>query len=310
MDDYFYPYPIAGVAFPDSVSYEKYGKEHFPLKNDWRRANVDRTIESLYYTIKSIKPWVVFGISPFGVWRNQADDPRGSDSRAGISNYDHLYADILKWLENDWIDYVAPQIYWETSHPAANFVKLAQWWNDHNFGKPVCIGHGTYKIGSDRPDWKNPTQMPEQFRIGRHHPNVKGNISFSYKHFKRDLLGFQDSLAYDLFNTPALPLSYQEKSEILPQNPITRIKARGRRVKWKTNKQLAAEPLRYVIYCYFPNQQPDYDNPAFIADITGLNKYQFPRSNSRKKVVAYVRVSVLDKNRQESLPSAPVRVKY
>lgn len=310
MDDYFYPYPIAGIEFPDSLSYNKYGKANFPdNKDDWRRENVNQTIESLYQTIKTEKPWVAFGISPFGVWRNQADDPRGSDSRAGATNYDHLYADILKWMENGWMDYVAPQIYWETSHPAANFVKLAQWWNDNNYETPVFIGHGTYKIGSDKPDWQSPQQMPQQFRIGRSLPNINGNISFSYKHFKRDLLGFQDSLANHLFNTVALPPAYELKPQTTPDNPIIKIKATGRRVKWKLEKSSQKENYRYVIYSYAPNQQPDYNDPSLIVDITGLRKYKFIKRKNGKRTVNYIRVSTIDKNRRESRPSAPVRVK-
>lgn len=311
MDDYFYPYPIAGVEFPDSLSFESYGKTKFPdNKDDWRRDNVSQTIQSLHHTIKSEKPWVAFGISPFGVWRNQSDDPRGSDSRAGITNYDHLYADILKWMENGWMDYVAPQIYWETSHPTANFVKLAQWWNDNNYDTPVFIGHGTYKIGSDKPDWQAPQQMPQQFRIGREQPHVKGNISFSYKHFKRDLLGLQDSLKWDLFNTLALPPAYEKESALTPENPIVKINASGRRLKWKLDKSVLDDDYRYVIYLYAPNQQPDYDNPALIADIIGETKYKFPKPSGRTRKIGYVRISVMDKNRIESLPGAPVRVKY
>lgn len=310
MDDYFYPYPIAGIEFPDSLSYKKYGKPNFPnAKDDWRRENVNQTIESLHQTIKTEKPWIAFGISPFGVWRNQADDLRGSDSQAGATNYDHLYADILKWMENGWMDYVAPQIYWEISHPAANFVKLAQWWNDNNYETPVFIGHGTYKIGSDKPDWQSPQQMPQQFRIGRELPNVKGNISFSYKHFKRDLFGLQDSLKTNLFNTVAIPPYYERKPETAPDNPITKIRANGRRVKWKLNKSSQNEDYRYVIYLYHPNQQPDYNDPSLIVDMTGLSKYKFPKREKGKRTIAYIRVSTIDKTRRESQPSAPVRVK-
>jgi len=310
MDDYFYPYPIAGVEFPDSLSYEKYGKINFPEnKNDWRRDNVTQTIESLHQTIKSEKPWIAFGISPFCVWRNQVDDTRASDSRAGATNYDHLYADILKWMENGWMDYVAPQIYWETSHPAANFVKLTQWWNDNNYETPVFIGHGTYKIGSAKPDWQSPQQMPQQFRLGRAQPNIKGSISFSYKHFKRNLLGFQDSLKTDLFNTIALTPAYHSSQNSNPENPIIKLKVTGRRLKWKLNKYSKVDDYRYIIYTYSPNQQPDYNDPSLIIDITGLTKYKFPKQKKGIRSVGYVRISVVDKNRMESLPSAPIRVK-
>ena len=105
MDDYFYPYRILGKEFPDQESFEKYGNGMD--KEDWRRSNVDSIIETVSRVIKEEKPYCKFGISPFGVWRNQSKDPEGSATKAGQTNYDDLYADILLWLKNGWIDYVA-----------------------------------------------------------------------------------------------------------------------------------------------------------------------------------------------------------
>ena len=123
FDDYFYPYKVTDkdaegktyvVDFPDSVSWKKYGEPFFKNKDDWRRNNVDQLIKRLSKTITTLKPWVKFGISPFGVWRNASSDPvRGSDTQAGVQNYDDLYADILLWTEKGWIDYVTPQLYWK-----------------------------------------------------------------------------------------------------------------------------------------------------------------------------------------------------
>ena len=112
FDDYFYPYPVAGEKFPDDSTFVRNPRGfEAHQKNDWRRNNVNMIIAELQQTIKGIKPWVEFGISPFGVWRNQANDPNGSATRAGIQNYDDLYADILKWLRESSIDYVVPQLY-------------------------------------------------------------------------------------------------------------------------------------------------------------------------------------------------------
>lgn len=91
---------------PDDASYLKYGLGR--NRNDWRRHNVDLLIEQLHKTIKERKPWVRFGVSPFGIWRNKRSDPRGSES-TGLQNYDDLYADVLLWAKNGWIDYLAPQ---------------------------------------------------------------------------------------------------------------------------------------------------------------------------------------------------------
>jgi uncharacterized lipoprotein YddW (UPF0748 family) len=92
MDDYFYPYRIAGKEFPDTASYRKWGNGMD--KENWRRANVDSIILALSKVIKEEKPWVKFGISPFGVWRNQSDDPEGSATKAGVTMYDELIRDI------------------------------------------------------------------------------------------------------------------------------------------------------------------------------------------------------------------------
>ena len=110
MDDYFYPYRIAGKEFPDEKTYQQ--NKRGLSKEDWRRSNCDTIVKQLYATIHQIKPAVQFGISPFGIWRNKSQDPRGSETKGGQTNYDDLYADILLWLEKGWVDYIAPQIYW------------------------------------------------------------------------------------------------------------------------------------------------------------------------------------------------------
>ena len=115
MDDYFYPYPIKGQDFPDNESFIRYG-ENFTDKGDWRRNNVNLLIEKVHKTIREIKPWVKFGISPFAIYRNATTDPLGSrtGSRTGsLQNYDDLYADVLLWLREGWVDYNIPQLYWE-----------------------------------------------------------------------------------------------------------------------------------------------------------------------------------------------------
>jgi uncharacterized lipoprotein YddW (UPF0748 family) len=133
MDDYFYPYRIPGKDFPDYRTFQN-ADTKLSLA-EWRRSNVDSTIVALYRTIKKVNPKCQFGISPFGVWRNNDVDSTGSATRAGISNYDDLYADILLWLKNGWIDYVAPQLYWEIEHPKAPFLTLLDWWSNHTYGK-------------------------------------------------------------------------------------------------------------------------------------------------------------------------------
>jgi uncharacterized lipoprotein YddW (UPF0748 family) len=107
FDDYFYPYKIPGENFNDTAHLKIWWRN----LADWRRLNVNNFVKYCAFSIKTIKPWVQFGISPFGVWRNKSVDPRGSDTNSGQTNYDDLFADPV-WMENCWIDYLLPQLYW------------------------------------------------------------------------------------------------------------------------------------------------------------------------------------------------------
>ena len=200
FDDYFYPYRIAGKEFPDSVSYKKYNNG---LGRDaWRRSNVDSIIVMLNRTIKSVNKKCQFGISPFGVWRNADKDPDGSATKAGQTNYDDLYADILLWLKSDWIDYVAPQLYWEFGHKAAPYEVLIDWWSKHTYGKNCYIGLGIYRAGSNEA-WKDSSQLTRQIDLLRTKSTINGMIFFSSKTFNKNPNGWNDSLRLNYFRNPA-----------------------------------------------------------------------------------------------------------
>jgi len=200
FDDYFYPYRIPNKAFPDEKSYAQYGKGL--EKDEWRRSNVDSIIVKLHNVIKATNPHCQFGISPFGVWRNSDKDPIGSITKAGQTNYDDLYADILLWLRNNWIDYVAPQLYWEFGHPLVAFETLANWWGNHTYGKNCYIGLGMYRAGSN-PAWRDKTQLPKQIEEIRKNPNLQGMIFFSSKSIEKNLNGWSGSLRLKYFKDPA-----------------------------------------------------------------------------------------------------------
>lgn len=202
MDDYFYPYRIAGKEFPDAAAYQRSGTKL--SKDDWRRSNVDSIIKKLHIAIKQVKPHVKFGISPFSVWRNKDKDPRGSNTKAGQTNYDDLYADILLWLKNDWIDYVAPQLYLEIGHDKIDYKTMLDWWSKNSYGKHVYIGHGIYRVNEKSVAWKNPNELPNQIRLLRNYANVHGSIYFSSKTFDKNPNGWNDSLRNNYYKTPAL----------------------------------------------------------------------------------------------------------
>ena len=201
FDDYFYPYRIKGLNFPDAATFEKYNSG-LGLE-DWRRSNVDSIIVQLYRVIRKENPTCRFGISPFGVWRNQDKDPRGSATKAGQTNYDDLYADILLWLEKGWIDYVVPQLYWEFGHPAAPFDTLLEWWSKNTYGKACYIGLGYFKAGVNK-TWRDQTLIPRQLKAMRNTPNIQGAVYFSSKSFIRNPLGWNDTLRNNFYKYPAL----------------------------------------------------------------------------------------------------------
>ena len=200
FDDYFYPYRVPGKEFPDNASYAKYGSSM--SKDDWRRSNVDSIILMLSRSIREIKPRCRFGISPFGVWRNIGKDPEGSNTTAGQTNYDDLYADILLWLKNGWIDYVAPQLYWEFGHKAAPYEVLLDWWSRHTYGRHCYIGLGIYKAGTNQV-WRDVTLIPRQIEALRNTPNIQGAIYFSSKSFVNNPNGWSDSLRNNYYKEPA-----------------------------------------------------------------------------------------------------------
>lgn len=200
FDDYFYPYRIAGKEFPDEASYLLYGKGM--KKDDWRRSNTDSIISMLSRAIKKENSKCQFGISPFGVWRNKEKDPvDGSNTNGAQTNYDDLYADILLWLKKDWIDYVAPQLYWEFGHKIAPYEVLLKWWSTHTYGKHCYIGMGIYRANTNAA-WRNVNQLPRQIEAMRNTPNMKGMIFFSSKTFEKNPNGWNDSLRLNYFKNP------------------------------------------------------------------------------------------------------------
>jgi uncharacterized lipoprotein YddW (UPF0748 family) len=219
MDDYFYPYRIAGKEFPDQSSYKKYGNGL--NKEDWRRSNCDSIIKQLFETIRSTNPRVKFGISPFGIWRNKSQDPMGSNTKGGQTNYDDLYADILLWLEKGWIDYVVPQLYWERGHKLADYDVLLDWWNQHAYGRQLYIGHGFYRAGTN-PAWRNANEIPKQIAALRNYKTTQGSVYFNSKVFEKNPLGWNDSLRNNYYYYPALVPPMPWIDEAIPEQPTVK----------------------------------------------------------------------------------------
>ena len=197
MDDYFYPYPAGKQQIPDTQTF-KDNPRGFDNIADWRRNNVNMAIREIHQAIRSIKPEVEFGISPFGVWRNQSRDSiNGSATRAGITNYDDLYADVLLWMQEGWIDYVVPQLYWEIGKPTADYEILAHWWAKHSAGCKLYIGMAPYRLEGGKKEaaaWRTGNEISRQMRLNRTIPEITGECFYSTRPLLRNPRHVCDSI--------------------------------------------------------------------------------------------------------------------
>lgn len=305
MDDYFYPYRIPGKEFPDEASYKKSGTKL--SKDDWRRSNVDSIIRKLSVAIKEENPGCRFGISPFSVWRNKDKDPRGSDSQAGQTNYDDLYADILLWLKNGWIDYVAPQLYLEIGHDKIDYIKLLDWWSKNAYGRHIYIGHGIYRSGERASGgWKNPDELPRQIQLLRNNPKVHGSIYFSSKSFNNNPHGWNDSLRNNYYKYPALipPMSWIDREK--PWAPIIEKTIQGSDLKItiKTDPRNHVPIKYFVVYRGIVSSKTEKfgnQNASSIYKIlVASDKIEFTEKLSSKNYSYRYLITAVGKNNNES----------
>ncbi|MGI5374102.1 glycoside hydrolase family 10 protein [Streptomyces sp. CA-251387] len=207
FDDYFYPYPVADQAFDDTEAYNRYGTG-FASRADWRRDNIDKLVDEMAAGIRRIRPSTQFGISPFGVWRNAATDPLGSDSRAGVETYDDLYADTRKWVREGWIDYICPQLYWNIGFAAADYAKLLPWWAEVARGSrtQLYVGEALYKAGDPaQPEaWQDPAELSRHLTLAKQYPETRGHVFFAAKDSAADRIGAMAQVVADHYGRPAM----------------------------------------------------------------------------------------------------------
>ena len=199
MDDYFYPYPSGGKPIPDAKTFAKYPRGFTDIR-DWRRNNVNMAIQDIRTTINECYPNIEFGISPFGVWRNIARDSTGSLTKAGLTNYDDLYADIRLWIKQGWIDYVLPQLYWEIGKSAADYEILAHWWANEVRGTncKLYIGMAPYRLENASPKsaWGQGNEIVRQMRLNRTIPEITGECFYSTRPLLRNPRGICDAIRH------------------------------------------------------------------------------------------------------------------
>lgn len=310
IDDYFYPYPANGKKFnADDASYAKFGKGM--ERNAWRRKNVDLLIEQLHSTIKEAKPWVRFGVSPFGIWRNKKSDPRGSNS-SGLQNYDDLYADVLLWADKGWVDYVVPQLYWSLDLAAAPSRHLAQWWNDHiPVEVQLYIGQDT-KRTMDSADPKNhdTNELDTKVRLSRHLDNVDGNVWWHGYWVTGNYKGVADSLATKYQRTIALPPSWGDP-KIRPDRVSNLVVQRydGKTfLEWREpergQQEKADDAVMYVVYSFLPGERTDdLSDAETIIAVTPFSRVLISDDEDPESVRGMTfAVTSLDRMNRESTP--------
>lgn len=296
LDDYFYPYRVAGVEFGDGKAYAKYG-QGFPDKGDWRRNNVNLFVSALNVNIKQIKPHVKFGISPFGVWRNQSKDPEGSPTRGGQTNYDDLYADILLWMRKGWIDYCLPQLYWEHGHRLVAFDVLMPWWDAHGYGRHVYYGLGVYRMMTPKGAWTSNAEILWQLKDIRTKTEHPGYAFYSASNFDRlNILG--DSI-HSFNKRVAFPPVMKWLDSTPPMPPIVRAipSSGGTLLKWD-----AAHPekdsYRFVVYRFTNNETVNLQRNDKIINVSSTFQYLDVDANKYRKCT-YV-VTAMDRLWNES----------
>lgn len=313
FDDYFYPYRVPGEEFPDNESFRKFPRGYAANQKDgWRRNNVDMIIYELQRTIKRIKPWVEFGISPFGVWRNDNVDPRGSATRAGVQNYDDLYADILKWLKEGTIDYVVPQLYWEIGKKVADYNILAKWWSENSYGKNLYIGLYASQLGSKDANvaWRTGNELVRQLHVNKNYPQIDGAVYFSAKGFLKNKQGLNDSLQANFYKYPALcPVNRNIPGEASAQPQNIRIVKDGSDayLMWDdVNEEGGCQLAYYVVYAFKGKFIGDMNDPSNILIRTTENCIDLREFEHKFKGYYSFVVTAVNRYKHESIPTQGV----
>ena len=301
IDDYFYPYPVAGVAIPDDASYAAYGQGK--NRGDWRRENVNTFIRELRDAVRAEKPWIKFGVSPFGIYRNQRSWAQGSATN-GLQNYDDLYADVLKWIDEGLIDYNIPQIYWEIGNKAADYDTLIRWWSQYAGKRPLYIGQDVERTVS-KPDLSNPSQnqMGTKMALQRGLPGIYGSCQWYARAVADDKGGYGTMLRTFYHRTPALQPLMPWIDQKAPGKP-RRVKpvwtSDGYILFWQAPKAKTVmdEAHMYAVYRFAKGEKVKIDDGAHLIAVMPNTFLKLPYEDGKQKWT-YV-VTALDRLQNES----------
>ena len=305
MDDYFYPYPAAGQTIPDDAQYNAYNNG-IRDRGDWRRYNVNLFIKQFYETVHQTKPWVKVGISPFGIYRNAKNAPIGIHTN-GLQNYDDLYADVLLWINNGWLDYCVPQVYWEIGNKAADYATLVKWWNQHASGRPLFIGEDIERtVKNTDPQNPNQHQQAAKHRLCQQLTGIKGTVLWYAKAAVDNTGNYATMLRQNYWRLPALQPQMPFIDGKAPKKP-SKLKpiwmSDGYVLFWTAPKakKWGDEVVKYVVYRFANGERVNTNDPSKIVAITNQTFLKLPYADGSQKYT-YV-VTSLDRLQNESKPA-------
>jgi uncharacterized lipoprotein YddW (UPF0748 family) len=289
FDDYFYPYPEKDAAgreleFPDAATWQKFGlSAGYVNRDEWRRANVNQFIQSVYQSIKALKPWVKFGISPFGIWR-----PMNPPQIRGMDAYARLYADSRLWLANGWLDYFAPQLYWAVEPKEQSFPALLDWWVQQNSkGRHLWPGLMAANVGEK---WE-PDEITRQLKVLRSQSAARGEIFYHLRNLTDNpaLAGVVHAAYPQTALVPASPW-LASLPPVKPKLIVVENNRSSLSVRWEPN----GEPGWLWILQYRTNE-------VWTTEILPAHQMTRTFENSRPEMVA---VSAVDRVGNVSSPAA------
>lgn len=302
MDDYFYPYPASGIPIPDDATYARYGRGMD--RKDWRRDNVNQFIRQMNDSIRAVKPWIKFGVSPFGIYRNKRSDPERGSNTNGLQNYDDLYADVLKWVQEGWVDYNIPQIYWEIGHPTADYDTLIRWWSQYAGGRPLFIGQDVDRTVA-KSDPANPSahQQVRKMNLQRSLPNIEGSCQWYAKAVVDNKGNYGSMLRQHYHRFPALQPQMPWLDNKRPKK-VKKLKGvwteDGYMLFWtapRAKKEMDVT-RQYVVYRFDKGEKVDLEKAESIVAITSQTFVKLPYEDGRTSYT-YV-VTSLDRLHNES----------
>lgn len=307
IDDYFYPYPVKGQIIPDEREFKSYNNG---IKNrgDWRRDNVNVFIKQLYETIHAVKPWVKFGVSPFGIYRNHKNAPEIGSQTSGLQNYDDLYADVLMWVNNGWVDYCVPQLYWEIGHKTADYETLIKWWNKYAGNRHLYIGEDVIRTAK-APDLTNNdiNQMPAKHKLHNEMQNVNGTVIWYAKAAVDNIGNYGTMLEKVYWRYPALTprMTFIDDKSPKRVRKMKNLELNGSQVLfWSApkGKGWKNEAVKYVVYRFAKGEDVDVNDPSKIVAITSDTFYKISEEDLKSGQSSCYAVTALDRMGNESKP--------